>query len=270
MSSGREVFPDPPLEYVAVEIRYPYAPRLRQQGVSDAILIELDDLFPILRPQPHLTMTGIVGGAVDQHVEQVTRSFNRSSTSAVSVTANALTVDTTAYQKFSPLRSIVSRCLSAVDKHASPAAIERIGLRYVNEIRVPVPIADVRDWRGWVADSLVDAAAVISDHKAINLQGIIQYEIGANRLLTLRFAAAPSGAVVSNEPLKRRRQSPGGPFFVLDIDSFWQSPSEETPNWDTEAIMSAIDQLHEPVGSAFQDIITDKLREVVLRRSDVG
>lgn len=268
MYAGREVFPNPPLEYVAAEVRYPYAPRLRQQDVRDAILIELEDLFPILRPLPQVTMTGTVGGAISQQVDQVTRAFNRSSKAGVSVTANALTVDTTAYEEFSAFRSVVHRCVAALDKHASPAAIERLGLRYVNEVRVPAAIGDVRDWHGWISDALVGAAATVLDLKAVGLQGMLEYQTGEDRNLMLRFAAAPAGAIIGNEPLVRRHPATDSPFFALDLDSFWQPPTGAPPEWSVDTIMTALDQLHAPVGSAFQGAVTDKLRDEVLRRSN--
>jgi uncharacterized protein (TIGR04255 family) len=266
MYAGREVFPNPPLEYVAAEVRYPYAPRLRQQEVRDAILMELEDIFPILRPL--LTVTGTIGGSVSQQIDQVTRAFNRPNTAGVSVTASALIVDTTAYEEFPAFQAMVGQCVSALDKHASPAAIERVGLRYVNEVRVPAVIGDVRDWRGWISDTLVGAAATVPDRKAAGLQGMIQYESGENRSLMLRFAAVPDGSVIGNEPLIRRNPGANGPFFALDLDSFWQPPTGEPPEWSVDTITSALDQLHAPVGSAFQGAITDKLRDELLRRDN--
>jgi len=265
MYAGREVFPNSPLEYVAAEVRYPYAPRLRQQDVRDEILLDLEDLVPILRSQQRLTMSGIAGGAVSQQLDQVTRAFNRASTLGVTVAANTLTVDTTAYGEFAEFRSVLSRCVSALDKRASPAAVERVGLRFINEVRVPAAVTSVRDWHGWIADALVDIAAVNPDHEAANLEGVVVYTTGEHRSLAFRFAAAPAGSMIGNEPLKRRRPSPDGPFFALDFDSFWQPPVEASPAWAVETIMVALDELHEPVGATFQSAITDKLRDTVLR-----
>ena len=206
-------------------------------------------------------------GTVSQQLDQVSRAFNRSSKAGVGVTANALTIGTTAYEDFTKFRSVVSRCIAALDRHVSPAAIERVGLRYVNEVRVPAEIRDVRDWDSWISNALVGASATIPDHKAVSLQGMLQYEIGADRSLVLRFAAAPEGAVIGNEPLIRRHPSPEGPFFALDLDSFWQPPADAPADWNTDEIMTVLDELHAPVGSAFQAAITGKLRDTVLRRT---
>jgi len=270
MYPAREVFPSSPLEYVVVEIKYPYAPRLRQNETRDAILIELDDLLPIVKPQPHVTMTGVVGGPVSQQVEQVPRASNTSRTIGLTVMPNALTLDTTHYSTFEEFRLLVTRCLHALGKHTSPAAIERVGLRYVNEVRVPDPIEDVRDWSGWVADALVAAATVDSGHLATELQGAVQYTTGEHRKLTLRFGAVHQGSLIGDGALKRREPIKDGPFFFLDLDSYWEPPADESPSWDAEAVMTVIDELHVPVGAMFQAAITDKLRDSVLRRNPDG
>ena len=268
MYPGREVFANSPLEFVAAEIRYPYAPRLRQQDVRDAILAELDDLVPILRSQQQMTVTGLGAGTVSPQLDQITRAFNRTSTLGVTVTANNLTVDTTNYQDFTGFRDVVCRCVTALDKHVSPAAVERVGLRYINEIRVPVAVRSVRDWHGWISDALVDVVAVNQEHEAVNLQGVVQYALEEHRSLVFRFAAAPEGAMIGNEPLRRRRPPSGGPFFALDFDSFWQPPVEASPAWMVDTIMTTLDQLHAPIGTVFQSALTDKLRKTVLRRSN--
>lgn len=267
MYPGREIFFNAPLEYVAAEVRYPYAPRLRQQDIRDAILMELGDLFPILRPGQHLTLTGQVGGPVSQEVDQVSRAFNRASNAAITVTASALTIETTCYKEFADFRAIVLRCLTAIQQHATLAAIERIGLRYVNEVRVPDRITDLREWRGWIADPLANVIALGSDQQAVVAQGAVQYATGEHRNLTLRFATALEGTgVIGDDPLKRRHPTTSGPFFALDIDSYWQPPPQQSPDWDAQVIMAVIDELHEPIGMAFQSAITEQLRDVVLRR----
>jgi uncharacterized protein (TIGR04255 family) len=266
MSAAREVFPSSPLQYVVLEVRYPYAPRLRQDGTRDAILIELDDVLPIVKQQQHVTMTGPVGGLVNQQVEQVPRAFNAARTTALTIMANAITFDTTDYKTFEEFRALANRCLEALAKHASPAAIERVGLRYINEIRVPEPITDARDWSGWVTDALVAAAAINSDHRAAEFQGAVQYATGENRNLTLRFGAARDGTVIGDEPLKRRESPKEGPFFFLDLDSFWEPPVDASPSWDLETVMAVIDELHSPIDATFQAAITDKLRDSVFRR----
>jgi uncharacterized protein (TIGR04255 family) len=268
---GREMFSNAPLEYVAAEIRYPYAPRLRQQETLDAVLLELEDLLPVLRSGPQLTVTAAVGrdggGGMSQQLDQVSRAFNKSSTTSVMVTATALTIDTTSYKEFDDFREMIRRAVDAVMTHAKIAAIERIGLRYINEIRVPDEVRDVRDWKNWVDESLIEVVKLGGDYAAAIAEGAVQYITGDHRRLVFRYVASLQGTgVIGNDPLKRRHPPVEAPFFVLDLDSYWQPPTDQVPDFAAETIMKAVDDLHQPIGVTFQRAITDHLRSEVLRR----
>jgi len=55
-------------------------------------------------------------------------------------------------------------------------------------------------------------------------------------------------------------------LFRLDIDSYWQ-PSVEVPEFDRDLILDLADTLHKPVREVFERLITDRLREEVLRNA---
>jgi uncharacterized protein (TIGR04255 family) len=50
----------------------------------------------------------------------------------------------------------------------------------------------------------------------------------------------------------------------MDIDSFW-TPEGPIPEYDRDMLVSTCDQLHMPVRRLFESMITDRLREEVLR-----
>ena len=86
---------------------------------------------------------------------------------------------------------------------------------------------------------------------------------GSDHALVLRYGAQSDYAVQSTPDL-RRPLPPPGPLFKLDIDSFWQA-ADEVPEFDAELILRQADALHEPVRGVFESVITDRLREEVLR-----
>lgn len=69
---------------------------------------------------------------------------------------------------------------------------------------------------------------------------------------------------MQSTPDLRRPLPPPGPLFKLDIDSFWQA-ADEVPEFDVDLILRQADALHEPVRGVFESVITDRLREEVLR-----
>jgi len=265
MYEGREIYANPPLEYVATEVRYPYAPRLRQPEVLDGVLIALAHRFP--RPAPAMALGGYNVGLAPQ-VETVTRAFNKAHTWAVTVMPTAITIETTMYAEFDGLRLVVEECLDALVRHAKIAAVERVGLRYVNEFRIPSPVESLHAYRGWIADRLIDHMDLAGGLTPSATQGVVQYEAPGAQGMIARFGASLTGVgVIGDEPLRRRKGLVEGPYFALDIDSFWHPPVEDAPDFDTSVILGMLDELHRPIGSTFQNAITEQLREGVLRRT---
>ncbi len=269
MYPQREIFGKAPLELVAAEVRYPYAPRLRQQDTIDAILEQLGSELPVLRKQQQVTIKVGAGGVAAPEAEETPSFFNRGSTAAAAVSPTALTVETTNYSEFSEFRSLVLAVVEAVAIHGSIAAVERVGIRYIDEVRVPAKIADVRDWRGWIHDDLLSMVDVAGDFPTTSSQGMIEYQIDEKVKLQFRFAAAYGRGVVGEEPLKRRNsiQDPSS-FFVLDFDCFSERDLEVAPDFEVDTIGEILDSLHVPAGTMFQRAITDQLRDVFRGNDD--
>ena len=139
---------------------------------------------------------------------------------------------------------------------ATPAGVERIGLRYIDEIRVPAENGGSAPvWNQWVDASLLGPAHIGADlglAPAVN-EGVFVFSGSSDHAVVLRYGAQ-SGYAVQSTPDLRRPLPPPGPLFKLDIDSFWQ-----------ELILRQADALHEPVRGVFESVITDRLREEVLR-----
>jgi uncharacterized protein (TIGR04255 family) len=53
-------------------------------------------------------------------------------------------------------------------------------------------------------------------------------------------------------------------LFKLDIDSFWRA-ANEVPEFTVDFVLDRADELHEPISDMFESLISDRLREEVLR-----
>jgi uncharacterized protein (TIGR04255 family) len=74
------------------------------------------------------------------------------------------------------------------------------------------------------------------------------------------------GHVVDDSgPLTLPTPPQDGPFFLIDIDSFW-TKSGPLAKWSTEAAIGISDSLHAPIDDLFENCITDVLRSNVLRK----
>ncbi len=122
------------------------------------------------------------------------------------------------------------------------------------------------DWADWVNTSIlgpVDLSDAVG-LAAKQWQGLAVYGPADGRSLVLRYSPGEGQAVVTGQELVRSRFTPG-PFMWIDIDSFWQHESS-LPEFDTQALVAKCDELHLPIRTLFEKLITPKLRDEVLRR----
>jgi uncharacterized protein (TIGR04255 family) len=267
MYKNREIYANAPLELVAAEIRFPYTSRLRQQELLDSIATDLSDITPIARPGQSLTVDfALASGAVNQQTEPLFKLLDRESCVAITITPTALTVETTRYSEFRDFLQTVITALEATLRHGNISVVERVGIRYIDEIRVPVAIQGFHDWEGWISPKLLHVASVNDEYPVVTSQGAVQYAINDEMGLLFRFASLVGEGVVGREPLKRRTTPTNGPFFVLDSDGFWQPATFH--DVDVKRVADVLTQLHEPIGNTFQAAITDNLRAHLRRVND--
>jgi uncharacterized protein (TIGR04255 family) len=141
--------------------------------------------------------------------------------------------------------------------------IERIGLRYIDEIRIPN--TDSPKWIEYIEPSLLGPKVKVHDGLSLNQwQGMSAYGPSQGRSLVMRHATGEGFAVDPNAELKRNAPVDPGKFFLLDLDSFWL-PETGIPVFETDRVSELIETLHEPVREMFEQCITDRLRNEVLR-----
>lgn len=263
MYPNREIFHKAPLALVAAEIRFTDAARLRQQQTKDEVAIALESRFPFAEPlqQAELSLNLAPGGAqpqIQQRMGVVLK--NSDSTASLTILSQSLTFETTAYSTFEELLGAVTTACDVLHAAKVRPAIQRIGLRYIDEVRVPEAIADVRQWNRWIDSRLVAHLYVGPDDvPATGTQGVSTYDLGGGKGLTFRFAALNQGPVVAPQHLTRPSIT-SGPFFVLDYDGFEDFSDRNPVPLSAEVVANSLSSVHTPCGTAFQRSITDEAR----------
>lgn len=256
---GREVFADAPLVWVTSEVRFSYEPQINETSVRDAFGEMLRINLPLLQPGQITTFTFQSGGSepVQQTLPQI-RAFDDARSQSVALTANALTVDTVRYAEFADYLALVRLAVTSLSRCVPGVRVTRLGLRYIDEIRAPIDVTETRDWRGWIADSLVASLDVLPESPTSGLTGTARFRTYDENTLLFQWGEALGSTVLAaNFPLKRAAQ-PEGRFFVLDLDSFWETENAEV--LDVEAVISKLEDLHTPVGQVFYAAVTDRMR----------
>jgi uncharacterized protein (TIGR04255 family) len=181
------------------------------------------------------------------------------------VTEEALSVETSAYGRYEDFARLIELGLAAADGVGRLPAIQRIGLRYIDEISAP-GIKHARDWRDYIADELL-AAATVEGYSTVDYRGALGLSVTDEHSVALRFGIVDTPVVDPSGPL-RITESPPGTYFLLDIDSAWTAPLGEFPEFDSAAVLARAEELHEPIRDLFERSIKPKLRDEVLRRKD--
>jgi uncharacterized protein (TIGR04255 family) len=258
---NREVFPNAPLALVAAEIRFTDAARLRQQQTRDEIAIALEDRFPFAEPLQQASFNLTLGGGQPQFQEQIGVVLkSASNTESFTLMSESLTYETTAYHNFEELlEAVTAACTALLEAKVRPA-LTRVGLRYIDEVRVPDPVTDARQWSRWIDARLVGHLALgPDDFPATSTQTVSTFDLGEGRGLNFRCAALDQGTIVVPQHLKRSPVE-SGPFFVLDFDGFRDFTDMDPVQLSAPVVSDSLSAVHVPCGTAFQRSITDEAR----------
>lgn len=259
------VYQNAPVVLVALEVRHPTADPLTS-AESRAIKKHLMDVLPVERAGQQFTMQVIPGASGQMATtETFPRFMNRKMTLAVSIKKEAIVVEASDYPGWIEFRELVERVLEARQEVAPIVGADRIGLRYIDEIRIPGSVEV--DWSQWIVPTLLAPKMPEEVELPVSQwQGLTIYGDQPGNMLVFRYGAREGFAVDPSSDLRRVQAADGGSFFLMDIDSFW-TPDGPVPEYDRDDLMSTCDVLHHPVRMLFESMITQKLREEVFQRN---
>jgi uncharacterized protein (TIGR04255 family) len=268
-------YPNAPLALVTAEIKYPGEigapiPSRVQHALGEALG---DDwvIDPVVVPQAGLAVIGgmpVMSQPAGFPAGALLRFADRRRGTAIAFTAGSISVETTRYQHWPAFRMTLEIAIEATEKLLRPSGMTRVGLRYINEIRVEG--LDGASWGEWLSPSVLPPASLVMEvegYPPVAWNSASQYSVGADRNLVLRHGLQPAqpGFVVNPDgPLVRPDPRPTGPFFLLDLDASWQPAT--VPRWDSELLLETYDELRQPIRKLFDEIVTERLEAEVFNK----
>jgi len=262
----REIYPNPPLALAVIELRHTATPALSESDQA-ALKSFLADQFPLARPAPGaMNLTVTPAGVTNEQAPPSPRYMTRDNTAAVTFRPEAIAVETTRYVRRSALKEVLHLAVEARRKVTEVDGMTRLGVRYINEIRASID--GPADWSQWISPVLTSIAGLRggSDNDAPaaqSWQGMAVFG-DAREGIVLRHGNLEGYAVNPAGDL-RRPTPPPGPFYLVDLDSYW-APEGEVPTLDWDNIEPRYDQAALSAYGLFEQTITDKYRTEVLRR----
>lgn len=270
-----EVYPNAPVALVAGEVTFPGEigspiPSGARRALGEVLG---EDWVLEQPPQPHVSLN--IGGG-QPFVPQppgfpgaaILRFADRQRGAAIALTGGSLSVETTRYGNWPKFRGTLETALRAAEQLLRPAGVTRIGLRYIDEIRVGS--VEGHGWGEWLSPTVLPPASeamIGNGWVPVGWTGVSQYRIGEDRNLMLRFgpqAAQPGFVVNPDGPLRRPGTRPEGPFFLLDFDASWQPSS--VPRWESDGLLETCDRLRRPIRALFDQLVTERLIEEIFKK----
>ena len=152
--SDDEIHPNAPVALVTMEVRHPAMDALTESSSRELKRL-LSEHLPIERQAQDMAWGMGPGGSPTPTADRFVRYVNRDNTIAASLKSEAITVETTSYTNFESFCEVVMRVVDARAQVSSIVGVERIGLRYVLEVRVPAGVDGRIDWANWISEPLL-------------------------------------------------------------------------------------------------------------------
>jgi uncharacterized protein (TIGR04255 family) len=146
------------------------------------------------------------------------------------------------YESWPPFRNEARRLWEKYRELVAPEAIERLAVRYINRLDLPLPVHDFRDYLCTVPE--------VSPSLPQGLSGFFMQ-------LSVPVEDIKSLLLLTETMIEPNR--PDVASIMLDIDIF---RTIDLPS-DEEGIWSFFEILHERKNDVFESCITDRLRELI-------
>jgi uncharacterized protein (TIGR04255 family) len=250
-----------PVALVTMEIRHPAADSLTESSNGEIKRLLSQDL-PIERQAQDVAWGIGAGGSPAPTAERFVRYVNRDNTLAASMKNQAVVVETTAYTDFESLVDVVMRVVDARAQISPIVGVERLGLRYIHEVRVPVGVDGRIEWADWIAEPLLGPQRIAPAGLALTeWQGAAVYrEAQPGKSIVVRYGPGMGQALDPSYHLRRTLAVQPGPFFLFDIDSFW-TPTGSIPEYNRDAVLTTFQDLYEPARAVCQEMLTSRLKD---------
>lgn len=260
--TANELYAHAPIAMVVAEIKHPIAADLTPVELQ-LIKASLGDTVPIARTEDVIQISFPAPGAPTP--SKLYRFVSRDLHQSVSFKNDAIVIESTDYPGWNTFRSLIERALNVRHDTSSVDGLERIGLRYLDEIRVPAADAEI-DWSQWVSTELLGPHSMAANLglPVTNRQGIAVLEGSDADTFVIRYGTGEGQAYVSSASLRRIEENTG-PFFLIDGDGSWTPIGQGIPEFSVSEIIETLERIHAPMHAIFESLITERLRNEVLR-----
>jgi uncharacterized protein (TIGR04255 family) len=223
--------------------------------VSDKLIAELkalfNDDFPDFQNAEVVALEVTLSGKEKTTREvrnRAIRLVNKTDNSSVNLEPDSISIEVTKYQEYENIKRLVVKLNSFLNGSIGPVGISRLGLRYINQIKVNE--GHPLDWSGFIDERLLQPVNFIESSNEISrAMGTIELN---KTEYNLRFNYGWFNSEYPNPIVKKE--------FVLDYDCY------STNMIEVKDLIDNIGAYHETIRSLFKKSIGPKLIQLMERR----
>ncbi len=253
------------LALVLCQIRFSTVLRINQDDAVVAFQEAIRHTYPRYAKQQGMTALITPQGVQEQAVAAAQHRFDDSEgTFTATLSTDFVALETRGYADIDDFVSRVVALATAVEEHYAPAEIQRVGLRFINELRLPGahPSTELREA---IAPALLGA---------VGSNELIDAVVGAQQILELagddsrmlvRHGLHRQGTTV-DLLLEQTKPNPqlSQPFYLMDIDAF----AERNVSYSVDGIETILREFNDDVRSFFAWGVCEDYRRNTLGQTD--
>lgn len=204
---------DAPLVRVMAQVRFPLIASIEKQEFIGAFQEGIRQDYPVLRPQQSRVMSLGSEGVLDTRKFSAWRFADVENDWRLTLAPDFLTLETTAYESRDAFLQRWEKALLALDLHVSPGVVDRIGVRYIDQVVVEQPTQLASLVRPEVAGAL--ATPLVRDARHAITESLLELPEEKGRVMA-RWGLVPAGQTVDPATMDSIEEA----SWLLDLDAF--------------------------------------------------
>lgn len=209
------------------------------------------------------------GGVQQQAAEDAQHRFeDTDGVFRVILAPDFIAVETTQYSDIDDFAGRIAALADAVQVHYAPAEIQRVGLRFINELRLTSadPKAEMAEA---IAPALLGAVGAVELTETVIASQQVLDLAGTDSRMLVRHGYQPTGTTVDPtigvEPDVPRPEL-HQPFYLLDLDVF----ADRNVPYSREAVETHVREFNDDIRTLFAWGVREEYRRIQLGQRELG
>lgn len=226
------------------------------EGEYDQLLLMLTKEFPINEKRDIQNRNIIMNTSDKENPEPVLSEpelkiqnilYNTERTQRVTINSDSILYESLKYTSFTIVKPILENIINCLNTEYKIKKYNRIGLRYVNLIKMPIKDRNqIFDWKGYINSKILFDNSFIDEKKLLQEIKSMDFKLDSDNNLLCRLQ---TGIPNRNMPADLMEK-----IYLIDIDGYTNSLIEQ------EDAISILTTLHDKNIEVFENCIDDKLR----------